>query len=195
MEAVPLDLDGYAGSYKLVGGRVCLDLVNTVSWPGTPREHDWLRAEGNVPRWLSAAGLDSHTMPTPPGRLRSLRKVLDDLVRPFASGLAPDPSAVVRFNALLQPVMASRHLDVHTLTWRLEPDTNPALAELILDAADLVTESSQRAIKACPECSWLFVDQSRNGRRRWCDMADCGSRVKARSHYHRTKSAPTASDR
>jgi len=35
MEAVPLQAGDYAGTYKLVGGRPSLDLVNTVSWPGT----------------------------------------------------------------------------------------------------------------------------------------------------------------
>ena len=39
----------------------------------------------------------------------------------------------------------------------------------------------------CPSCRWLFLDTSRNGRRRWCSMATCGSRIKARRHYaHKT---------
>ncbi len=36
---------------------------------------------------------------------------------------------------------------------------------------------------ACPSCGWLFVDTSKNGRRRWCSMATCGARDKSRRHY------------
>jgi CGNR zinc finger len=32
-------------------------------------------------------------------------------------------------------------------------------------------------------------DQSRGGRRRWCSMADCGNRAKARAHYNRQRRA------
>jgi predicted RNA-binding Zn ribbon-like protein len=29
-------------------------------------------------------------------------------------------------------------------------------------------------------CNWLFLDTSRNGRRQWCDMKDCGNLAKVR---------------
>lgn len=36
-------------------------------------------------------------------------------------------------------------------------------------------------LKACPgpDCAWVFRDTTRNGSRRWCDMAGCGNRAKA----------------
>jgi predicted RNA-binding Zn ribbon-like protein len=34
-------------------------------------------------------------------------------------------------------------------------------------------------------CVLLFLDTSKNNTRRWCDMAVCGNRVKAATHYHR----------
>ncbi|WP_368425552.1 CGNR zinc finger domain-containing protein [Tistlia sp.] len=44
-------------------------------------------------------------------------------------------------------------------------------------------------IKACPgeRCGWIFLDESPNNRRRWCSMATCGNRDKARRHYARRK--------
>ncbi|HEX2755238.1 MAG TPA: CGNR zinc finger domain-containing protein [Candidatus Limnocylindrales bacterium] len=36
-------------------------------------------------------------------------------------------------------------------------------------------------------CRWIFYDESRAGRRRWCDMATCGNRAKARRHRARRK--------
>lgn len=38
-------------------------------------------------------------------------------------------------------------------------------------------------VKVCaePGCRWAFLDQSRNGSRRWCDMSECGNRAKNRA--------------
>lgn len=36
-------------------------------------------------------------------------------------------------------------------------------------------------------CGWVFLDDSRGKRRRWCDMGDCGSRAKAKRFYTRRK--------
>jgi predicted RNA-binding Zn ribbon-like protein len=36
-------------------------------------------------------------------------------------------------------------------------------------------------------CGWLFLDESRGKRRRWCDMNDCGGRAKARRYYDKHK--------
>jgi predicted RNA-binding Zn ribbon-like protein len=36
---------------------------------------------------------------------------------------------------------------------------------------------------------WLFIDASKNATRRWCDMASCGNRAKARRHYLKLKDA------
>ncbi|MFZ1014577.1 MAG: CGNR zinc finger domain-containing protein, partial [Terracidiphilus sp.] len=38
-------------------------------------------------------------------------------------------------------------------------------------------------------CGWLFLDESRGKRRRWCDMNDCGSRSKPRRNYEKHKAS------
>jgi predicted RNA-binding Zn ribbon-like protein len=57
-------------------------------------------------------------------------------------------------------------------------------------AAELLTSERAGRVRECASetCSWLFLDGSRNGRRKWCDMASCGNRAKARRYYarHRT---------
>jgi len=45
--------------------------------------------------------------------------------------------------------------------------------------ADLVTSEDISRIKKCPNCGYLFVDNSKNKSRRWCSMEICGNRVKA----------------
>ena len=39
------------------------------------------------------------------------------------------------------------------------------------------------------ECTWIFLDETKNHSRRWCSMRDCGNRAKARRHYERAKGA------
>ncbi len=61
---------------------------------------------------------------------------------------------------------------------------------LIADAAAALLTSPRLAlVRQCSgeECTWLFVDTSKNHRRRWCDMRDCGNRAKARRHYERVR--------
>jgi len=40
-------------------------------------------------------------------------------------------------------------------------------------------------LRECERCSWLFLDRSKNGRRRWCRMDACGNRAKAARHYRK----------
>jgi predicted RNA-binding Zn ribbon-like protein len=52
-------------------------------------------------------------------------------------------------------------------------------------AADLMTSDKRNSVRQCgaDDCAWLFLDESRNHSRRWCDMKTCGNRQKARRHY------------
>ena len=54
-------------------------------------------------------------------------------------------------------------------------------------ATDLLTSDRLKRVRMCEaeRCAWLFVDESRNHSRRWCDMKVCGNREKARRHYQR----------
>jgi predicted RNA-binding Zn ribbon-like protein len=60
-------------------------------------------------------------------------------------------------------------------------------------AADLLTSDHLNRVHQCggKDCTWLFVDTSRNHSRQWCDMGDCGNRAKARRFYQRTRGTKT----
>lgn len=61
------------------------------------------------------------------------------------------------------------------------------LLELGRSAGALLSSVDLHTIRACPghDCGWLFLDP--RGRRRWCTMAVCGNRAKARRHAARTR--------
>jgi predicted RNA-binding Zn ribbon-like protein len=190
VEPVALDPGDYTGTYKLIGGRASLDFVNTISWPHTDREHDWV-TPANITKWLEAVGLPTTSIaPADVSEMRQIRQDLDDMIRPLAHGEHPPRPACSRFNEQIARAQQRRLIDPVDLEWRWIPATagRHLLAPVVLDAASLVTEGDHTRLKYCPSCDWIFEDQTRNGRRRWCDMADCGSRAKARAYYERTKS-------
>jgi len=61
------------------------------------------------------------------------------------------------------------------------------LGRIARSAADLLTSGELDRVKVCDahDCGWFFVDVSRNKSRRWCDMAGCGNRDKARRYRER----------
>jgi predicted RNA-binding Zn ribbon-like protein len=190
MNALDLDPGDYGGSYKLVGGRPSLEFVNTISWPETEREHDWLSSPDNARRWFAAVELPfPRTKTVDLASLHKARQLLARVLRPLAHGEQPPVNAVAEFGKAVARAYQLRVIDPAALAWRWPaPQTAvEALAPLLLDAADLVTAGNHERLRFCPSCDWLFEDQTRNGQRRWCDMADCGSRDKARRYYHRTK--------
>jgi predicted RNA-binding Zn ribbon-like protein len=54
-------------------------------------------------------------------------------------------------------------------------------------AADLLTSEDTTLLRQCDGegCGWLFLDRSRNRRRRWCTMEDCGNLDKVRRFRRR----------
>jgi predicted RNA-binding Zn ribbon-like protein len=84
----------------------------------------------------------------------------------------------------------------HVWVWQLgdTPRLDRPLWALARSAADLLTSEQMSRVRECAghTCEWLFIDQSRNQSRRWCDMADCGNRAKARRHQARRQAARLA---
>jgi predicted RNA-binding Zn ribbon-like protein len=82
---------------------------------------------------------------------------------------------------------------------RLDPDgprfaptgagVDRALGMLLAITATAMLDGTWQRLKACPghDCGWAFYDHSRNQTGRWCSMAVCGGRAKARAHYHRRR--------
>ncbi len=64
---------------------------------------------------------------------------------------------------------------------RLGPMWDVVMAEIATSAGRLIAE--RRTIKVCanPNCSWMFVDDSRSGTRRWCSTV-CSSLINVRRH-------------
>jgi predicted RNA-binding Zn ribbon-like protein len=69
------------------------------------------------------------------------------------------------------------------------PGLDRAIAAVLAITARAMIDGSWARLKVCPgeECGWAFYDHSRNQSGRWCSMAVCGGRSKARAHYRRRR--------
>ena len=58
---------------------------------------------------------------------------------------------------------------------------------LVAIVAAAMADGSWSRLKACQadRCGWAFYDHARNRSRRWCSMAVCGNRTKARAYRRR----------
>ncbi|MFE5601752.1 CGNR zinc finger domain-containing protein [Streptomyces coelicoflavus] len=115
--------------------------------------------------------------------LVAVRDALQEIVRGRR-----DPACLGEF---LQGVSRVPVVDGGGLRWVLEaPEAHRLAVELVLTWAH-VEETRPGRLKPCgnPECRRFLLDRSKPNSARWCSMAECGNRMKARRHYQRVKGA------
>ena len=77
------------------------------------------------------------------------------------------------------------------VTWTIKVKPDRELAVRTILAWDAIVKESPGRLRACAndECQLFLIDRSTANRARWCSMAVCGNRMKARRHYQRTRGA------
>lgn len=76
------------------------------------------------------------------------------------------------------------------IDWELAAPAEHALAARVAVAWDALRHSAPGRVRRCgntEECSLFLIDHSKSNSARWCSMAGCGNRMKARRHYERRK--------
>ncbi|WP_214415045.1 CGNR zinc finger domain-containing protein [Sphaerisporangium fuscum] len=193
----------------LVGGHIVIDLLNTV----TARDAepiDWLDGYPRLLEWAALTGQFDVTTLTDLRRLaetepvraalaldrtRELREALHDLITVLIHQGAPVPAeAVDQVEDHWKHAVASARLTVRGKTPQLWVSVETSGLEylnheLALQAFDLLRSLPLERTRVCPglRCGWVFIDGSRGGHRRWCDMATCGNLAKGRTHYQRKR--------
>jgi predicted RNA-binding Zn ribbon-like protein len=168
-------------------GRPALDLCNT-----RLGEKDLLAGAADLQRWFVETGLTDHAPRVSRGELRAA-KMLRDGLRPAL--LYADGAAVAELaEGWLGRAPGCLRVEAATLRPRFAPADESScclLVGAVLDALDLVRESPGR-VRECADarCPALFLDESRNGSRRWCSMERCGARAKAAAYYRRHRAGP-----
>jgi len=128
-----------------------------------------------------------------PRRLITTRTALRDVAHAVAHEEPPPRSAIVEVNRAL----ASRERielvavddGVRLGHSHIGDPIDDVLARIAEPIVREIGNGHDDRIRICANdtCRWLFYDESRAGRRRWCDMATCGNRAKAQRHRARQK--------
>jgi predicted RNA-binding Zn ribbon-like protein len=75
------------------------------------------------------------------------------------------------------------------IAWTLSVPPDRELAVRAILAWDALAKNSPGRLRPCAndECRLFLIDRSRAGTARWCSMAVCGNRLKARRHYQQAR--------
>ena len=155
-----------------------LDLLNTTPVvDGVPG--DDLEQPEAASAWMRERGVAAtHTELT---ALREVRAALQAVVRGTQTA-----SALQRFldAVTLRPVAID-----DGLRWQIGVSEGPRGAVRAVLAWDALRISSPGRLRPCAntECHLFLIDRSKPNTARWCSMAICGNRMKARRHYRRSR--------
>src|SRR5690606_10204621 len=127
------------------------------------------------------------------GRIREVRGQLQRLIASIAQGdTARTELLLPELGPLLREAASREQLeygDGHfSLGLREDPDELLApLWPVVHSLKGLLTQNDIGRIKECPKCGWVFLDQNKNGRRKWCNPQACGSTDKMERYNRRKK--------
>jgi predicted RNA-binding Zn ribbon-like protein len=134
------------------------------------------------------AWIDEHAGAAHPeedlGLLRATRDTLQALVRGEATPTALAPA--------LDGVGYEAVIDETGIGWELTAPRDHAVAARAVVAWETLQHTAAGRLRPCEntdECTLFFLDRSKSNSARWCSMAGCGNRMKARRHYERRKNA------
>jgi len=182
----------------LCGGALCLDFVNTVDPRLKPPHEEFLAGFAELANWgryvrvLSVSqrrAMLTEGAADPTGAAAAHRRAIElreALFRLFRAPRRPSPDALTTLNGELQrtSVFIQRRQGRYELVWRPAFVVDGLLGAIARSAVDLLTSRELDHVRECAGdgCGWLFLDTSKAHRRRWCTMAVCGNRAKARRH-------------
>lgn len=190
---------------KFIGGRICLDFANTVHNFGSANPEDDLLDYAAFISWAYQAGVLTQSETSErlrnakvhPAQARAaisqIRNLRDSIFRTFSSastGRHSYPTDLETINRILQTAILhsqiiSNHSSFHRVWINENESLEAPLWPIAQSASELLLHPDLKHVRLCSgrNCTWLFIDQSKNHSRRWCEMSACGNREKSRLHY------------
>jgi len=194
--------------FELIAGAVCLDFVNTLDDRFSSEPKELLKEYADLARFaeesaiLADAKVDrvvERSLANPEASRRALLKgirlrgVMSEVFYAIAWQKPVPQEELIVLNRFVQE--AAQHLQIvesgGRFAWKFDDadDLEAPLWPIARSAAELLASDRVEFVRACASktCEWLFLDESKNHRRRWCDMTKCGNRAKVRRFYSRKR--------
>ena len=191
-----------------MGGAVCLDFINTLDdrFSSEPKElltsyidlahfaqDSGILSDQQVDRLLEKSMQSREAAEEALTAAIRLREAMHEVFWALIRKKHVPAGALYVVNQYAQE--AARHMNVIAtgkgFEWRFEETENfdAAWWPIARSAVELLASDQLQFVRACASktCEWLFLDESKNHRRRWCDMTKCGNRAKVRNFYTRQR--------
>jgi predicted RNA-binding Zn ribbon-like protein len=175
----------------LIGEPLAVDLLNT-RWQAAGRDVDLLATTDGFAQWLAESGQDD-LAPTEAARAAACdaRAAIQGIVTAETGGADSAGAAETAAESAVNGILA-RGLTVRAISGGIVEErtivTSPEWTAAWRAVADYLRLRglAPGGIRQCrhPDCVLYFFDPT--GRRRWCSMAGCGNRAKAKRHYARS---------
>ena len=187
-------------TFDFCGNQLAIDFTNTVGDRGADRA-DHLNTFGDIVAWAEARGVISRSAAAalrqkanadPDGAARAwrsaltFREALYNVIDAGAANRRAPAADLAVVNAHVGKTFSGAALaqsgERFSLETRAEEWLDPVIRPVTRAAVDLLTSDELTRVRRCAddECAWLFLDTTRSGTRRWCDMRVCGNRNKVR---------------
>jgi len=194
-----------AETHHLIGGALCLDFANTL-YGHTESVHEYLYDYRDLVLWSRHVGIltsnkagillskGEQAVAESEAVFRQAIQLRETIFHVFASlvhGKSPNPEDMLILHQFwLASQSHSRLVQTETgfvLGWEHGEALDVMLWLIARSAVELLTSDELGRVKQCGRCDWLFLDMSRNQKRRWCSMSACGNRIKMARRYEREK--------
>lgn len=203
------------GKWKFVGGSIAIDFVNTIGGR-TEKSIDnyFIRDDqfnhcNDIVDWAEAIGLIGSTtarkikawISEHPEyakkkfeHAKAFRETLYRMLRRSMKNMKMIATDMELLNKACAAARKNQRIVYRSGNFSWEFDVQEYNPDMIMHhvaiaAADLLTSEKLLQLKQCKgeDCGWLFIDTSKNRKRVWCDMKDCGNLAKVRRFRSKQK--------
>lgn len=187
---------------------LCCNFVNTVSSWKAEKNHDYLQTYDDFIGWclkLNVSNTDrlhllrqlANEQPEEAlaalNRIKEIRQVLRGLISAVATGDSDKQQLLLpAANLLLFDAISRQRLLYYKGKFLIDQvgaagDLTAPVWKAVNSLASLLTDHDIKRIKECPKCGWVFLDETKNASRKWCNSKACGSSDKAMRYNNRKK--------
>lgn len=187
IEEIPID-----------SSKLCCNFVNTVyAWKGDNQD-DFLTDYSTFIQWCIRLAIDDQEelsklrrrakkrpadAITAMNRIRKSREGIQRLIKAVAHN---DEVGIAQSLAVVNPLIAEALSQVNltyaagrfVIDYKISLNLMRPVWIILKSLYDMLTADEKSRIKECPSCGWVFFDETKNGKRRWCNPLNCGTKDK-----------------
>jgi predicted RNA-binding Zn ribbon-like protein len=197
------------GPLDLVGGLPCLNFANTAGGHTKIREVERIPTYQDVVNWAlfaeivnasEARGITQAAKAKPGLAERQVeamhvfREALHRTVAAISGGQPIAAKDFAKIRAVITEAMGIAEIarKEESFLWTADvatPGLGTVLNRVALSAHDMLTREKPSQLRICERCTWLFIDRTKNQKRRFCRQDACGAKSRSERFYEKHRDA------